>query len=315
MIKVAVTELEYGKAPHIFENAAGFKCFCAPTPEAELAAFVKTNHISYVIVGIDKYLGPLYDALPRNGVIARFGVGHDGIDKTRAAAGGIYCTNTPGALDNSVAECAMGLLLTAARHLAACAADNKNSRWKNRVGTELAGKTLAVIGCGNIGRKVARIAKSGFGMNVIGSDIITPANNGFFDAFTCDFTEAVKNADFVSLHIPETTTTRDFINSKRLAAMKNTTCLINTARGGILDENALYDAVTNGAIGGAALDVFKTEPYFPQSPDKDLRSLEKVIMTPHLGSSTLEACERMARAALNNIKLCAEGKIGNMNIV
>ena len=315
MIKVAVTDLEYNKAVDIFKNAAGMECLCAPTPEAELTEFIKNNNISHVIVGVDRYQNALYDALPKGGVIARFGVGHDGVDKALAKSKGLYCTNTPGALDDSVAECAIGMILTVARHFAQCTADNKNNIWKNRVGIELSGKTLAIIGCGNIGMKVAKIARSGFGMKVIACDINKPETLTHIDEFSNDFDAVVKNADFVSLHIPDIPSTQNFINNEKLKMMKPSAVLINTARGGIVDENALFDAVKSGVIAGTVLDVFKNEPYKPQNYDKDLRALDNIIMTPHIGSSTVEACNRMAESALRNIKLCKNGQIDKMNII
>jgi phosphoglycerate dehydrogenase-like enzyme len=313
MIKVLVTDLEYNKAKHIFQNATGFKCISAPSDEAGLAKAIREEQAEYVIIGVNKYTKELYEAIPAGGVIARFGVGHDGVDKVQAKAKGIYCTNTPGVLDDSVAECAIGLILTAARHLATCAADNKNNIWRNRVGVELAGKTLAIIGCGNIGRKVAKIAKHGFGMKIVGYDIVKGSNMENFDLFCPDFAEAVKNADFVTIHIPNIPATQNFINSERLSMFKKGSWLINTARGGVVDEDAVFDAASVDIIGGAALDVFKNEPYIPQT--KDLRTLENVIMTPHIGSSTLEACERMALSSLKNIASAKAGKITEMNIV
>ncbi len=315
MTKVIVTELEYGKAKHVFQKATGFECIPAPAEDSQLAKAVREEQAKYVIVGINKYEKALYEAVPLGGVIARFGVGHDGIDKIQAKAKGIYCTNTPGVLDDSVAECAIGMILTAARHLATCAADNKNSVWKNRVGVELAGKTLAIIGCGNIGRKVAKIAKYGFGMKINGFDVVKPKDMSAIDEFSPDFASAVKNADFVSVHIPDIPSTRDFINADRLKMLKPTAVLVNTARGGVLDENAIYDAVKSGLIAGAALDVFKAEPYSPQNPEKDLRTLDGIIMTPHIGSSTVEACERMAGAALRNIELAVHGRFNEMNLL
>ena len=315
MIKVAVTDIEYNKAAEVFKNSENFACLSAPTPEAELAHFIKKNNIAYAIVGVDQYQRALYDALPPNGVIARFGVGHDSIDKIAAKTRGIHCTNTPGALDDSVAECTIALILTAARNLIACATNNSNGIWKNQVGFELTGKTIAIIGYGNIGRKVAKIAQAGFGMNVIGYGRTEPQNRNHLNSFTTDFVEAVKDADFVSIHIPDNPVTADFINSQRLIQMKSSAILINTARGGVVDEAAIYDAVKNGVIAGAALDVFKNEPYKAQNADKDLRTLDTIIMTPHIGSSTVEACKRMALAALNNIQLAVDGHFNEMNII
>ncbi|MCX6985003.1 MAG: hypothetical protein NT118_09690 [Lentisphaerae bacterium] len=115
--------------------------------------------------------------------------------------------------------------------------------------------------------------------------------------------------------MPDIPCTKDFINLGRLRMMKPSAILVNTARGAILDENALYDSVKSGMIAGAALDVFKVEPYAPQNQEKDLRTLGSVIMTPHIGSSTAEACERMAKAALRNIELAVHGRINEMNLL
>ncbi len=317
MIPVIVTELEYHKGEEVFTSADGFRCIATPSNEEALAEQVRRTGAKYVIIGFDKYVGPLYDALPRGGVIARFGVGHDGVDKKKANAKGIYCTNTPGVLDQSVAECGIGLILNAARHIPTCAEDNRKGVWQARIGLELSGKTLAIIGCGAIGKRTASIATFGFGMVVIGFDIVEPVDGPKYGIgnFTTDFARAVNNADFVSLHIPDMTTTKNFINDARLADMPRRAVLINTARGGVVDEDALYDAIVAGRIAGAALDVFKTEPYVPQSPAKDLRTLDRVIMTPHIGSSTKEACRRMARAALGNIEHAVAGEHGRMSIV
>ena len=311
MIKVVVTDLEYNKAADIFENTAGFECICAPSDEKGLSEVIKQTGAKYAIVGVTKYSNELYDAIPDGGLIARFGVGHDGIDKGLAKSKGIFCTNTPGALDDSVAECAMGMITTAARHLASCSMDNKNGIWRNRVGSELSDKTLAIIGCGNIGRKLAKIAKNGFGMHIVGNDTSKPDDCSNINTFTVSFEEAVKDADYVSLHIPDVAATKNFINAERLSQMKKSAFLINTARGGVVEEDAVFDAVEAGQIAGAVLDVFKNEPYMPAT--KDLRKLDNVIMTPHIGSSTSEACNRMAESCLKNISLANSGNIELMN--
>jgi len=315
MIRVIVTEMEYRKAENVFKNAEEFQCIAAPAEEGALAAKIRETGARCAIVGTTKYRGPLYDALAQGGVLVRFGVGHDGIDKALAATRGILCCNTPGVLDDSVAECAIGLMLACARHIAACSAAAKNGIWSPRLGRELSGKTVAVIGCGNIGRKVARIAQLGFGMTTIGHGIREPVDRSFLDSFTCDFAEAVAPANVVSLHIPETASNRNFLNLDRLKKMKPSAILINTARGGVLDEDALYDAVESGVIAGAGLDVFRQEPYQPQNSGKDLRTLENVLMTPHLGSSTQEACDRIARVALNNISLALAGRTKDIHLL
>jgi phosphoglycerate dehydrogenase-like enzyme len=313
MTKVVITEPEFRKGAQVFQNAAQFECIPAPSDEPGLAAKIREVGAAFAIIGVEKYRRELYDAIPAGGAIVRFGVGHDGVDKTLAATKGIFCCNTPGVLDDSVVELVIGLMLTTTRHIAACAADNKAGRWCPRIGNELSGKTLTIIGCGRIGRRTAVIAKQSFGMHIVGFDIVVPADIAAIDRFTQDFAAAVANADFVSIHIPDIHATRDFINADKLARMKPSAILINTARGNVLDEDALYDAIAAGALAGAALDVFKTEPYVPQRPDKDLRTLGRVLMTPHVGSSTTEACERMATAALRNIERAVSGDFGEMN--
>jgi len=322
VIKVAVTATEFDKAAEVFREAtgAGVECMRAPAAEAELAALVRTQGLRHAIVGVEKYAGALYEALPAGGVLARFGVGHDGIDKGKATARGVICTNTPGVLDDSVAEMTIALILAAARHVAQLAAAVRNGRFTPFVGSELAGKTLAVIGCGPIGRKVARIAARGFGMRVVGCDVadldIGQMKTEFgFAEIGKDFGAAVAAADFVSLHIPSTAATRHFINRQRLEMIPPGAWLINTARGAVLDEAALFDALSQGRLAGAALDVFEAEPYKPVAPDKDLRKLDNVLMTPHVGSSTREACNRMAERALKNIRLAEAGRFGEMDVL
>ena len=322
MIKIAVTELEYRKAKDVFEAAAkdGLECVPVPSEEQLLAAFVKKNSVAHVIVGVDRYSGALYEALPQGGVIARFGVGHDGVDKVRAKERGILCINTPGALDNSVAEMAIGLILSAARQIPRASSDMAAKSWRNIVGAELSGRTLAVIGCGAIGRVVGRIASIGLGMKVVGFDPsfkdpeVLKSQYGFSELHS-SFADAVKNADFVSLHIPGIPATKDFINAKTLSMLPKNAVIINTARGIVIDEDALYDSLSSGNLAGAALDVFKVEPYTPASPSRDLRTLPNAILTPHMGSSTTEACRRMAIAALKNICYAIAGEHEKMNII
>ncbi len=322
MIRIAVTAKEFDKAAEVFRQATtvGLECLRAPSEEAELAGMIRAQGARHAIVGVEKYVDLLYEALPAGGVLARFGVGHDGIDKDKATARGVICTNTPGVLDDSVAEMTIALILAAVRHVARVAVEVRNGRFAPMVGIELAGKTLAVIGCGPIGRKVARIAARGFGMRVVGCDVADldveqmKAEHGFAEIGK-DFGAAVVAADFVSLHIPSTPATRHFINRDRLAMIPAEAWLVNTARGAVLDESALFDALSQGRLAGAALDVFEAEPYKPVAPDKDLRKLDNLLMTPHVGSSTREACNRMAERALTNIELAEAGRFGEMDVL
>ena len=264
--------------------------------------------------------GELYQALTSGAVIARFGVGHDGVDKLQATAQGLLCTNTPGALDDSVAEHTINLLFAAVRQTVAQAGRLRAGEWAPQMGTELKGKTLAVIGCGPIGRRVAQIAARGLGMKVVGCKLTDLGVERLLREFgfatvVKDFAQAVKGADFVSLHIPSLPQTRHFISHQRLGLLSPGCWLVNTGRGALVDEAALFDALSDGKLAGAALDVFEREPYVPVTPDKDLRTLPNVIMTPHISSSTREACDRMAYRALRNIQLAEAGKYDEMDLL
>lgn len=322
MSKIAVTQLEYHKGRQVFEAAAarGLECICAPEGEAELAEFIVREGARHAIVGVARYQGALYRALSKGGVIARFGVGHDGVDKALATTAGLLCTNTPGVLDDSVAELAIALILAAARSIPAVAQSARAGSWSPTLGCELQGKTLTVIGAGAIGSRVARMAAFGFGMRVIGcetrsADLAEMKARFGFDRLVSDFAEAVRDADYVSLHIPSTPATRHFVNAARLACIPARAWLINTARGAVVDEIALFDALRRGDLAGAALDVFETEPYVPVEASRDLRTLPNVIITPHIGSSTHEACLRMAERALQNIVLAERGELNRCDLL
>ena len=317
---ILITQKEYHKAECIFKNDSIFSCKSAPLQENFLARAVKSNSAFGVILGVDKYEGQLYSSLPKGGVIARFGVGHDGVDKQQATEAGIIVTNTPGVLDDSVAEHAIWLMGNLSRSIPSQNASMKAKNWQPQVGNELRGKTLLIVGCGTIGCKVARIASLGFGMKVIGYDIarLDPEKmkKDFAIEELLDSIDAGLNkADFVSIHLPAIESTQHFVNTSFLSKMKKDACLINTARGMVLDETALYDALKSKWIGGAALDVFETEPYEPVSLAKDLRNLDNIILTPHIGSSTMEACERMAQRCLFNTKAAYEKRYDQLDIV
>jgi len=321
-VVVAVTRGVYDKARGVFDaaEADGLRCVRAPSREAELAAAVRDAGAAHAVVGGARYVEALYAALPSGGVLARFGVGHDGIDKARATAAGLLCTNTPGTLEDSVAEHTFALLLAGVRRLAMGRTCLRSGRWKMPVGFELRGKTLAVVGAGAIGCRVAEIASRGFGMRVVGCkarpvDIDAKCRRHGFARITTDLAQAVRDADVVSLHVPATPQTQGLIGAAVLARMRPGAWLVNTGRGSVVDEAALYEALTDGTLGGAALDVFAAEPYVPADPARDLRRLPNVVLTPHVGSSTREACGRMAARALRNITLAAAGRHEEMDLL
>jgi phosphoglycerate dehydrogenase-like enzyme len=316
---VLVTEPELKRGEAVFLMESQLECVATPSNEDALAEAIRKSRARHVIVGGQPYRGALYSALARGGVVARFGVGHEGIDKVRATEAGLLCTNTPAVLDQSVAELTFLLVAAAARHLTTLTAAMRERRWAPQVGTELCGKTLTIVGAGRIGRAVARIAKRGYGMRVIGCGRpgavarIEPGEE--FDRITDDVSGALREADFVSLLIPGVPENAHFINRERLTLFRPNAWLINTARGIVVDEIALYDALAAGRLGGAAMDVFDREPYEPVDPARDLRTLPNVILTPHVGSNTPDANGRMAARALQNIRLAEAGDYARMDLL
>jgi D-3-phosphoglycerate dehydrogenase len=228
--------------------------------------------------------------------IVRGGVGVDNIDVAAATRKGIVVMNTPDANTLSTAEHTISLLMSMARHIPAADASMRTGKWEKSkfLGAQLTGKTLGVIGLGRIGREVARRAAQGLGMNVIGFDpVLAPsasAQLGIQTAPSVD--ELCPKCDFVTVHTPLTPETRHMLGAKQLALLPKGARVINCARGGIVDEQALLAALDSGHLAGAALDVFETEPVPADSP---FLKQPKMVVTPHLGASTAEAQLLVAR--------------------
>jgi D-3-phosphoglycerate dehydrogenase len=228
----------------------------------------------------------LIAAAPRLRVIGRAGSGVDNIDVAAATRRGVVVMNTPGGNSIAAAEHTFALLLSLLRNVPAAARDLAAGTWnrKKYMGHQLAGKTLGLVGFGRIGREVGIRARA-FGMEVITADpLVTEALAREWEARLVDLPTLLAEADVVSLHVPVTEETRNLINAKTLALMKPTSVLVNCARGALVDEAALLDALNRDALAGAALDVFQKEP-----PEGDLPRHPKVVCTPHLGASTEEA--------------------------
>lgn len=323
---VLVTEKEFLKGEQVFRAVK--ECSFQPAPAAErvLATAVAAKRSRVVVVGVERYTGQLYEALGKMGgwrgaLIARFGVGHDGINKSLARKNNIVVTNTPGVLDISVAEHTIWLMGCLARNISAMEARFRSGEFTSQTGRELNGKLLGIIGLGGIGRRVAAIAHFGLGMRVIAAGRRPQDRLGAtlselgVERYTNDPDTVFRQADIVSIHLPSNAQTRHFVNAQRLALMKPDAMLINTARGAVLDEGALYDALASGRLAGAALDVYENEPYEPVSPKKDLRTLNNVVLTPHIGSNTIEANERMALACVANVLAFLSGRMDEMTTV
>ena len=313
---VLVTETEFRRARSTFEEAEGVTCTPVSGPEDALCEAIVKYGTPFVIVGSVPYRGRLYSTLPRGGVIARFGVGYDNVDLRQASDAGLLCTNTPDVLQQSVAELTMAMIGMAARHLFPAVTGVRAGHWQPREGTEIQGKKLTLVGSGAIAMAVARIAAAGYGMRVVGyARSARPTPGGHFVRITTDFADAVRDADFVSLHIPGSPENLRFMNADRLALLPRHAWLINTARGAVVDEIALYDALAAGRLAGAALDVFAREPYQPADAAHDLRTLDTVLAVPHIGSNTVDANRRMAQRALRNVRLAIAGDLPAMDLL
>jgi D-3-phosphoglycerate dehydrogenase len=222
-------------------------------------------------------------------VIARAGTGVDNVDVPAASARGIVVMNAPGANSISVAELAMGLALALARHLPAADAAMKQGKWEKKkfLGEELRDKTLGLLGLGRIGQEVARRA-AGFSMRVIAHDpFISEQVASSIGVELVSMDDLFSRADYLSLHMPSTPQTKQLINAARLQKAKKGIRIINTARGDLIDEAALADAIEAGQVGGAGLDVFTKEP----TVDHRLQMLPQVVATPHIAASTREGQE------------------------
>ena len=238
-------------------------------------------------------------AAPNLKVIARAGVGLDNVDIPAATAAGVLVVNAPTSNIVSAAELAVSLLLAVARNVVPANLALKNGQWKRSQfgGVELQDKTVGIIGMGKIGMLVAQ-RLAGFDMKFVAYDpYVKSAPSGGPEIKMVSLDELLAESDFVTIHIPKTAETKGLIDSAALAKMKPTAFVINAARGGVLDESALFDALTAGTIAGAGLDVYATEP----CTDSPLFALDNVVATPHLGASTEEAQEKAGVAVAESV--------------
>ncbi len=281
---------------------AGLRLLAA-TPELEVASVAgkPREELERALAGADALIvrsetrvtADLLTRAPNLRVIARAGTGVDNIDVHAATRRGIAVMNAPGANTVSAAEHAMGLLLALVRHIPWAAEAMRRGEWdrKRFEGTELRGKTMGIVGLGRIGGHVAQLARA-FGMQVTGHDpYLAPERAAELQVKLLPLDQLLRQADVVTLHVAHTDQTHHLMNADRLQLMKPTAVVINTARGELVDEQALVEAITAKRIGGAAIDVFAVEPVPADSP---LRRLDRVILTPHLAASTAEAQERVS---------------------
>ena len=256
-----------------------------------------------MITALEPVTARVLAAAPRLRVICATGVGYDHIDVEAATARGVIVCTSAGSNHQSVAELTLGLMVAVARQIAHGDRVLRHGGWEPLVGPELWGKTLGIVGLGRIGKAVALLARA-FGMRVIATDIVL--DHTFGSVHHVEYVplpKLLRLADVVSLHCPLTPATRGLMNERTFRLMKPTAYLINTARGPVIDEPALVQAILARRIAGTALDVFPDEPHI----DARLREAPNVVLTPHIGGSANEALERMMELALLNITQVLEG--------
>jgi D-3-phosphoglycerate dehydrogenase len=281
-----------------------------PLSSSQLAALLPG--VDGYIAGLDSIDAAALAAADGLRVVARYGVGVDNVDLAAAAARGIVVTNTPGANARSVAELTVALLLLLARPVLRAAAETRAGGWPRLPGLSLAGKTVGLVGFGAIGRQTARLL-AGFDCRLLAYDpLLNEATAAALGVRAAGLDELLATSDFVSLHAPVTPATRGMVDAAFLARMKPGAALVNTARGELVDEAALLDALANGRLRGAALDAFAAEP---PGGDNPLLALPNVIATPHMGAHTDGATTVMGRMALADCLAVLRGEEPRYRVV
>ncbi len=313
-MRILLTTTSFQDTPgkhQAYLSSSGLEVVCARGPLAEqqmLELVTKDGGFDGLLNGDDHITAKVIDAcLPRLKVIAKYGIGLDSIDVKYATTKRIPVLFTPGVNHTTVAEHTFGLMIALAKQFWIHLASTKSGGWKRVTGSELAGKTIGVIGMGRIGKEVIKRAKA-FDMNVVGFDCYIDQQFVKDHGVTClpGAEEVLKSADIISLHMNLTDENRGFINKARIATMRKGAFIINTARGGLVVEQDIADAVRSGQLGGYGTDVVDKEPMTRPHP---YDGIDNIIVTPHIASRTFESVERQAmRAATNIVEFLKGGK-------
>lgn len=242
-----------------------------------------TKDADGVIVGVEKVDKDYIDAHPNLKAVVKFGVGTDNIDVDYCKSKNIFVGRTVGSNAQSVAETAVSFIIADSKNLFESISDTRSHGWSKLTGYEIMGRTVGIVGFGEIGKRVAKMS-AGLGMNVLAYDVFGVESTSDVKAATLD--EIIENSDFISLHVPLTEQTKNMIGAKEFGRMKKSAVIINTARGGVVNEHELYEALKNGVIKAAYFDVFSSEP---PANDEPLLTLSNFYLTPHIASRSKEA--------------------------
>ena len=273
-----------------------------PYKKEEMLKFIRD--VDGIIIGIDELSAEIIEKANKLKVISKYGTGLDNIDINVATNKKIIVTNTPTANVDAVADLAFGFILSLARRIPEADKKTKSAKWGKIIGKSVWKKTIGIIGLGKIGRQVIKRAK-GFEMNILVFDIVK--DKKFVQKYGIKYVnleKLLRKSDYITIHIPLNDATRNMISYEELEKIKEGAFLINTSRGGIVNEQALYKALRNNKLRGAALDAYSSEPPV-ESP---LKELDNVIMTPHIGAYTEEAIENMSIQAAQNLIDVLEGR-------
>jgi D-3-phosphoglycerate dehydrogenase len=299
--KVLISDSLAPQGIEILEAGGGIQVVDSPGLSREALFDAVADADALIIRSSTQVTAELIDAAKQLSVVGRAGIGVDDVDVDAATARGIVVMNTPGGNTVTTAEHAIALLVSLARHIPQATASMKQGKWdkKSFVGMELFSRTLGVLGLGNIGRIVAQRAR-GLGMKVVAYDPFLSADAAAkLDVELLDLDAVLARADALSVHVPRTPDTAGLLGRKAFAKVKKGVLLVNAARGGIVDESALLEALEAGVVGGAALDVFEEEPPPANHP---LVAHPHVICTPHLGASTEQAQLNVAIAIAEQVR-------------
>lgn len=312
--KVYVTRQLFEKAVDLLKKHADIEVFEGednPVPREVLLKKVKKVD-GLLCLLTDKIDTEVLDAGKNLRVVSNYAVGFNNIDIAEATKRGVYVANTSGILTETTADCAFALMMCIARRIAEADRHTRNGGWihawgpKMFLGSDIHGKTLGILGMGRIGTALTKRAR-GFGMNVIYYDNIRRRDlEDELGIKHYSFRVLLKKSDFVSIHVPLTDATYHMIGERELASMKKTAFLINTARGPIVHEEALYHALKNRVIAGAGIDVFEKEPIEKDNP---LLKLDNIVVTPHIASASVDTRTKMAILAATNLIEVLKGRV------
>ncbi|MEX0655495.1 MAG: phosphoglycerate dehydrogenase [Phycisphaeraceae bacterium] len=311
--RILLTTTSYQDTPgkhHDLLQASGYEVVRArgPLPEDEMLKLVTSNGgFDGLLHGDDAITARVIDAaLPRLQCLSKYGIGLDSVDVAAATERKVPVLFTPGVNHTTVAEHTFGLMIALAKHLVVEVNHVKAGNWKRITGSELAGKTVGILGLGRIGKEVAKRARA-FDMDVIAYDVYwDEAFVDEHDVRKCDTADQVaREADIVSLHMNLTPENREFINKTRIATMKDGAMVINCSRGGLVNEADVAEACKSGKLLGYGADVLEIEPMQTPHPFQDV---DNIIVTPHIGSRTFESVERQAVMATENLLRLLNGE-------